>query len=69
MIAWIGNVLLLVSMWQLGKKQRAGWITQAVGAACWGIEGYLTDSAALTFIEAVFVAVNLYNFNKWKSDA
>jgi hypothetical protein len=66
MIAWIGNVLLLGSMWQLGKKQRSGWITQAIGAACWGVEGWLTGNLALVFIEAVFVVVNLYNFNKWK---
>ena len=64
-MGWIGNVLCLLGIWQIGRKKRVGFLLTVASCAFWTAQGICIGSHELIFIEITLGALSFYNWRKW----
>ena len=68
-VDWIAMVLTFLAIWQIGNKNKIGFILMMFGNASWIVVGYLTGSLAMVIANLIFMSMNLRAILKWsKSD-
>lgn len=65
-MAWIGNVLILVSIWRLGNKHRDAWWWSVAGNVFWTVFGITEGIWSIVFIDSVMIVIAVRNWSKWK---
>jgi hypothetical protein len=67
-LGWIGNILIMVALWQTGRKNKSGWIWSFAGNVIWcsyAIQLWMWD---MFFVDIVCLLLAVYNWVKWRSD-
>jgi len=64
-IDWLAMVLTFFAIWQIGNKNKIGFITMICGNFGWIAVGYLSASIAMMIANAVFILMNLRAIIKW----
>lgn len=67
-MGWLGNILCLLGVWQIGRKKRIGFLLSFASCIAWSFEGYRLGSFDLIFIEVSLGILSAYNWRKWKND-
>lgn len=65
MLAWIGNVFIVIGLWGVGNKSRNAFIPSIIGEAAWITHAYLRSDWALAAICVVFCAMAVRSYIKW----
>jgi hypothetical protein len=64
-IDWFAMVLTFLAIWQIGNKNKIGFILMMCGNSSWIAVGYLTGSLAMVIANLIFMAMNLRAIMKW----
>ncbi|WP_396589340.1 PnuC protein [Bermanella sp. R86510] len=64
-IDWLAMVLTFFAIWQIGNRNKFGFILMIMGNLCWIALGYMTDSLAMMVANATFIAMNVRAIVKW----
>lgn len=66
---WLGMALAFVAMWQLGNRDRRGFIPFMVSNLVWILLGAWMSSLAMILGNAIFLVVNLRGWFRWSAEA
>lgn len=58
-IDWAAMVLTFLAIWQIGNKNRVGFILMIVGNSCWVSLGVMTGSLAMIVANILFLLMNI----------
>ncbi|MFD2176738.1 PnuC protein [Veronia pacifica] len=64
-IDWIAMVLTFLAIWQIGNKNKVGFMLMMLGNTSWIAVGYLTGSMAMIIANIIFLTMNLRAIIKW----
>jgi len=64
-IDWLAMAFTMVAIYQLGNKQRSGFILMIIGNLFWIGLGVFTTSLALILANSIFAAMNVRGLRKW----
>jgi hypothetical protein len=67
-MGWVGNIILIISVWLVGSKNRAAFVFGAFGNALWTAIGWQKGMLDLTFIGIVMVIFNIRGWIKWSGE-
>jgi len=65
MTGWIANILIVISWWYIGEKNRIAFVLAGAGETMWAIKAAIIGMWDLVFICGLFVVVSAYNWIKW----
>lgn len=65
MLAWIGNIFLVLGLYGVGNRVRRAFLAYIVGEACWVIQATSKHDWALASICAVFLLMAIRSYVKW----
>ncbi|MGC9401349.1 PnuC protein [Vibrio genomosp. F10 str. 9ZC157] len=68
-IDWIAMVLTFLAIWQIGNKNKIGFILMMCGNSSWIAVGYFTGSLAMVIANLIFMGMNLRAIMKWSKPA
>lgn len=57
-IDWVAMVLTFLAIWQIGNKNKIGFILMMCGNTGWVAVGYLTGSVAMIIANIIFFSVS-----------
>jgi len=66
-IDWIAMFFTFLAIWQIGNKNKIGFIFMMGGNVGWLALGFLTDSVAMILANGVFFVMNLRAVWKWST--
>ncbi len=66
-IDWIAMTLTFLALWQIGNKNKIGFVLMMCGNGCWMTVGYFTESLAMIIANVVFFLMNLRAILKWSA--
>ncbi len=66
-IDWVAMVLTFLAIWQIGNKNKIGFILMMCGNTSWIAVGYLTGSVAMIIANIIFFSMNLRAIIKWST--
>jgi len=69
MIGWIANILIVVAIMFIGRKQRIGWIFSIIGNLLWCIYAVQLNLWSALFIDGLTMIIGIYSWRKWKNDS
>ncbi len=64
-LAWIGNLLIIVGLWKVGDKWRHCFLFSIAGECCYVARSIVTHDWPLAFICVVFCCMAGINWVKW----
>lgn len=64
---WLGMLTSFAAVYLLGNKSRSGFAVFMVSNLTWIAVGSIADSLAMTFGNAIFFALNLRGYLRWKA--
>lgn len=64
----VGAGLAFTSLYLLGRKNRAGWITQAMQTGSWLIVGPVTGQWAYVLTGLVFPVMCIRSYRQWSAE-
>jgi hypothetical protein len=64
----LGLVLTFVSLWQISRKRRNGFLIGAMANGAWLVFAFQTQSPATVFANVLFGLMNLYAWARWKHE-
>ncbi|WCP83882.1 nicotinamide mononucleotide transporter [Vibrio harveyi] len=64
-IDWVAMVLTFLAIWQIGNKNKIGFILMMCGNTSWVAVGYLTGCVAMIIANIIFFSMNLRAIIKW----
>jgi len=67
-LGWLGNILILMSLWKTGCKKKSGWIWSFAGNIVWIAYATQLRMWDMFFVDAICIGVAIYNYIKWRSD-
>jgi len=65
MIAWLGNILIVIGLWKVGDKWRHAFLFSIAGEICYIVRSILAADWALASICIVFCLMAFINWIKW----
>ncbi|WP_062269317.1 hypothetical protein [Endozoicomonas arenosclerae] len=66
-IDWLAMTFTFLAIWQIGNKNRIGFVLMMTGNSCWIAMGFLTDSLAMIIANIIFFLMNLRAVIKWSA--
>jgi len=66
-IPWIGNILIVIGLWQVGNKKRYAFILSIAGELLWVGYALQKNLNSLTVICLIFATIASINWFKWKA--
>lgn len=67
-VDWIAMLFTLVAIYQLGNKQRSGFVLMIIGNSFWIGLGVFTASLALIVANSIFALMNVRGLWKWSQE-
>ena len=58
-VDWIAMVLTFLAIWQIGNKNKIGFVLMIFGNSSWIVVGYLTGSLAMVVANLIFISMNI----------
>lgn len=68
-LGWLGNILILMALWQIGNKKTSGWVYSILGNIVWCIYAIQVSMWDMAFIDVVTLVLAIYNWYKWRANA
>lgn len=68
-IDWLALVLTFLAIWQIGNKNKIGFLIMMAGNSCWIAVGVMTDSLAMILANVIFLLMNARALVKWMKEA
>ena len=68
-LGWLGNLLILIALWQVGCKNRTGWLWSVAGNIIWCWYALNLSMWDMFFVDTVSLILAAYNWRKWGQDA
>ena len=68
-VDWLAMVFTFLAIWQLGNKNRIGFLVMMAGNSCWIAVGVMTDSLAMIIANVIFFSMNARALVKWINEA
>jgi len=68
MLGWIGNIFILIGMWQVGNRWRHAFFFSIVGESFYVARSYYAQDWALFWICNIFLLMALRAWVKWGQD-
>lgn len=65
MLGWIGNFFIVAGLWEVGNRNRAGFLASIAGETAWIANAYSRGDWALTSICVVFLLMAIRGYIKW----
>lgn len=65
LLGWIGDVLLVWGVWQIGNKRRIAYLITVGGELCWIIKSLVLGQYDLAVICVIFTVLALRCWFKW----
>jgi hypothetical protein len=65
MLAWVGNLLIVVGLWKIGDKWRHAFLFSIAGELAYVARSVMLRDWALAFICVVFCGMAFVNWIKW----
>lgn len=62
---WIGNIFLIIGLWMVGDKKRAGFIFSIIGESIYVYYSYQYKLWGLLFICIIFGLLAIRGWYKW----
>ena len=66
-IDWLAMMLTFLAIWQMGNKNRIGFILMMSGNLAWASIGFLMGSYAMIIANVIFCSMNIWAFIKWST--
>lgn len=63
---WFASVLILISLYVIGRKQHWGWLLGIVGGIIYFYISISNELYGMAFKEVCLIILSFYNFVKWK---
>jgi len=63
---WVANILVVIGMILLTKKQRSGFIYNILGHIVYLVQSLMLMMSSLLAIDIILIGVNIFGFLKWK---
>ena len=67
-LGWIATSMLLVGYYTNAHQKRYSWIIWFVGNGLMSLYAHLIGSMSIFTLSIVLMILNLYGYNKWKTD-
>lgn len=67
-VDWLAMVVTFIAFWQMGNKERRGFLMMVVANILWLIIGILTGSIAMLVANVAFAVLNARTYMKWSSE-
>lgn len=67
-MGWAGNILCLLGVWLIGRKQKVGFLVTIASCVLWSIEGFYLGSPELIFIEVALGTLSFHNWRLWSNE-
>ena len=64
----LGLVLTFVSLWQISRRRRNGFLIGSMANAAWLVFAFQTRSPATVFANVLFGGMNFYAWLRWKHE-
>ena len=64
-VDWLAMVLTFLAIWQIGNKNKIGFMLMMCGNTSWVFVGVLTESVAMVIANIIFFAMNVRALLKW----
>jgi hypothetical protein len=64
-VDWAAMFFTFVAIWQIGNKNRYGFVLMMLGNLCWVGLGFLTASVAMIAANIIFFCMNTRAIVKW----
>ncbi|MCJ8312583.1 MAG: PnuC protein [Saccharospirillaceae bacterium] len=68
-VDWLAMVLTFVAIWQIGNKNKIGFMLMMCGNTSWVFVGILTESVAMVIANIIFFSMNVRALLKWGKEA
>jgi hypothetical protein len=68
-LGWVGNILILVALWQTGCKNKTGWLWSIAGNTVWSYYAIRLQMWDMLFVDLTALFLAVYNWQKWRKDA
>ena len=65
---YLGLMLSFLSLWQLARRRRSGFLLGAMANGAWLRFGFLSESAATVFANVLFGGMNFYAWMRWRHE-
>ncbi|MDX1582207.1 MAG: PnuC protein [Thermoanaerobaculia bacterium] len=65
---WAAMATTFLAVYMLGNHSRSGFVVFMISNLCWMATGYLAESQAMIWGNAIFLVVNLRGWLKWGRD-
>lgn len=62
----LGYAALVLGMWLVVQRRAAGWAVRSAGSATWVVLGIIMDMSSIWFWSAVFLAMDVFGFLRWR---
>jgi hypothetical protein len=66
-LGWIGNILILLALWQVGQKKRSGWLWSVAGNIIWCQYAIGLHMWDMLFVDGISLCLAAYNWHKWRN--
>lgn len=64
----VATGLTLVGIYQVGNKQKAGFVSALIGNSLWLAFGVMSASAGILIANLAIAALNLRGYRKWSAE-
>lgn len=68
-MAWIGNVLFVLAVWQAGRKQRLTFVSGGSGNALYAVHAYSNHDWALLSLSLILLLMSVDAWVRWGKHA
>ena len=65
-MGWASNLLIILSLWFLGKKKPIGWVFSILGNFGWCIYAAQLELWSALAMDGITMCLGLYNFWLWR---
>ncbi len=64
-VDWLAMALTFIALWQIGNKNKVGFLIMMCGNLCWVSIGAMSQSIAMILANIVFFSMNVRAIWKW----
>lgn len=68
LLGWVATITLLVGYYTNAHGKRYSWLVWFSGNSAMAVYAYFIGSTSILALSAALMILNLYGYNKWKTD-
>lgn len=67
-LGWIGNILFIHGVYNLGKKNISGFYTNGIGNGLYLIQAFILNNNPLIWLSIGLIILNIKGIIEWRKD-